>query len=83
MRFAKKDLFRVLLLADGSFVLDQTGKQGGRGAYLCKDIKCIFVASKSKGLERSFGLLAGNKNRNPMNDLETSIYKQLEMKLER
>ncbi len=51
---SKKEMMRVLKTAEGEFVLDATGKQNGRGAYLCFSKECFEKAVKSKGLERSF-----------------------------
>lgn len=50
----KKDLIRVLKTQEEEFVLDFTGKQNGRGAYICPSKECFSKAVKSKGLERSF-----------------------------
>lgn len=50
----KMDMMRVLKTPDGAFFLDVTGKQNGRGAYLCKNKDCFHKAVKTKGLERSF-----------------------------
>ena len=50
---AKKDLMRVVRTADGTLVLDLTGKQNGRGAYLCRDAACLSHALKTRALERA------------------------------
>lgn len=50
----KKDMMRVLKTADGSIVLDRTGRKNGRGAYLCMSGACLAKACRNKGLERSF-----------------------------
>lgn len=50
---AKKELVRVLKTPEDVIVLDVTGKQNGRGAYLCKNSDCLKMAEKSKGIERS------------------------------
>ena len=50
----KKEMIRVLRTSDDEFLLDATGKQNGRGAYLCFSKECFEKAVKSKGLERSF-----------------------------
>ena len=34
--------------------MDKTGRQNGRGAYICNDKECLIKARKNKGLERSF-----------------------------
>ena len=50
----KRGLLRVVRLPDGAGVaLDPTGKQSGRGAYLCPTLACIELAIKRKALERS------------------------------
>lgn len=50
----KKEMMRVLKTPEDEMVLDTTGKKNGRGAYLCKDMECLKMAKKNKGLERSF-----------------------------
>lgn len=49
----KKEMLRVLKTTEGQIVLDRTGKQNGRGAYLCQSEECLTKAFRSKGLERS------------------------------
>lgn len=49
----KKELMRVIKTSEGDILLDGTGKQNGRGAYICQDIDCFEKAIKNKGLERS------------------------------
>ena len=51
---SKKEMMRVLKTAENEIVLDVTGKQNGRGAYLCVSEECLKKARKNKGLERSF-----------------------------
>jgi len=50
----KRDLLRIVKTKDGEIFIDPTGKQNGRGAYICKDSKCFETLKKSKGLDRSF-----------------------------
>ncbi len=50
----KKEMMRVLKTAEGTIVLDVTGKKNGRGAYLCVSKEFLKKARKNKGLERSF-----------------------------
>ncbi|MCH4192310.1 MAG: YlxR family protein [Butyrivibrio sp.] len=50
----KKDMIRVIKTATGEILLDRTGRQNGRGAYICDDRDCLIKARKNKGLERSF-----------------------------
>lgn len=48
----KKDLVRVTLKDDGTLTVDPTGKLPGRGAYLCKDEKCIKTELKAHRISR-------------------------------
>lgn len=50
----KKDLIRIVKPKDEYIQVDLTGKKNGRGAYICKDEKCLNKAIKSKKLERVF-----------------------------
>ena len=50
----KKDLIRVIRTPEGDFLVDETGKKNGRGAYLCKKSQCYLTGMKKKGFERSF-----------------------------
>lgn len=49
----KKEMVRIVKTSDGNISLDKTGKQNGRGAYICNDTSCLNKAIKHKGLERS------------------------------
>lgn len=50
---SKKEMLRVLKTAEEAIVLDATGRQNGRGAYLCHSLACLQKARKNRGLERS------------------------------
>ncbi len=50
----KKGAVRVVRDKDGNISVDPTGKKSGRGAYICKDEKCLELAVKGKRLEHSF-----------------------------
>lgn len=49
----KSALVRVVRLADGGVVVDETGKRNGRGAYLCRRPACWAQALKRGGLARA------------------------------
>lgn len=49
----KREMIRVIRTPQEEILLDETGKQNGRGAYLCKAQECLEKALKRKGLERS------------------------------
>ena len=35
-------------------ITDENKKRFGRGAYICRNVECIRLAAKKKGLERHF-----------------------------
>ena len=51
-KYPKKELIRVVRTPDGNVVVDPTGKQNGRGAYVKKDKAIIEKARSSKILEK-------------------------------
>ena len=53
--FPKKELLRVVRTPEGDVVLDRTGKQNGRGAYMCRSTECLKKAKKSGRLSSSLG----------------------------
>ena len=48
----KKDLIRIVRLPNGQTVIDDTHKQNGRGAYMCKQEECLNKLIKSKRIDR-------------------------------
>lgn len=50
----KKDLIRIVKNKENQINIDKTGKQEGRGAYLCDDIQCLEKIIKSNKLEKIF-----------------------------
>ena len=49
----KKDLIRIVKNKENQICVDRTGKQEGRGAYLCDNIQCLEKVIRSKRLERA------------------------------
>ena len=52
-RFEKRELLRIVRTPDGKVIIDETGKQNGKGAYLKKDIDVINKAKKNKILDKA------------------------------
>lgn len=67
----KKELLRVLRTPEGEVMLDFTGKKSGRGAYICRDVKCLKKARKSRRIERSLGV-----------SIPEGVYDKMESELE-
>ena len=49
----KTELLRVVRSPEGEISLDFIGKKSGRGAYLCRDIKCLLRARKSRRIDKN------------------------------
>ena len=49
----KPGLFRVIKTSGKEILLDPVHKLNGRGAYICKNPKCIASAKQKRGLERA------------------------------
>ena len=49
----KAELLRVVRSPEGETSLDFTGKKSGRGAYICRDVKCLRRARKSVRIDRT------------------------------
>jgi uncharacterized protein len=56
---AKRGLVRLVRTADGAVVIDGTGKQAGRGAYLCAERPCWDGALKRNLVERALRVELG------------------------
>ncbi len=52
--FDKKELHRIVKAKDGTFLIDETGKSDGRGAYICSSPECAKKLFKAKLLDRVF-----------------------------
>ena len=49
----KIELLRVVRSPEGEISLDFKGKKSGRGAYLCRNLKCLRRARKSHRIDRN------------------------------
>ena len=43
----------IMTLSEDGIIIDLTGKQNGRGAYLCHNNVCLEHARKTKSIERA------------------------------
>lgn len=50
---SKRELIRIVRTPAGEVTVDLTGKQSGRGAYICPQTACLQKAVKGKRLERN------------------------------
>ena len=66
----KIELLRVVRSPEGEISLDFTGKKSGRGAYLCRDIKCLRRARKSRRIDKNLDF-----------SIPEEVYDQMEQEL--
>lgn len=66
----KKDLIRIVRTPLGEVMVDETGKQNGKGAYLKLEQSVIAKAQKSKILNRKLEI-----------EVPDSIYEELKRKV--
>lgn len=55
MMCEKKDLLRIVRTPEGIIVVDPTGKQNGRGAYIQKSEEALAIAKKKNSLGKALG----------------------------
>lgn len=67
----KKELVRVVRDKEGNVSLDLTGKKPGRGAYICKSVKCLKKARKAQRIEHALEVA-----------IEDSIYDEMEAQIQ-
>ena len=67
----KAELLRVVKSPEGEISLDFKGKKSGRGAYICRDLKCLRRARKSKRIDRNLDTV-----------IPESVYDAMEQELE-
>ena len=68
----KNELLRIVKNKDNIIKVDETGKQPGRGAYICYDMECLKKAQKSKKLEQALEM-----------KIEDETYEQIKNIIER
>lgn len=49
----KRDLTRIVATEEGLVVVDKSGKQAGRGAYLCEQLSCWDAAVDGSALKKA------------------------------
>lgn len=64
----KKELIRIVKSPEGELSVDLTGKKPGRGAYICKDIKCLESAIKSKRINRNLETVVNDEIYNKLKE---------------
>ncbi len=65
----KKELIRIVKNNQNIINIDKTGKQEGRGAYICNNVECLEKAIKSKRIERVFEMKISDEIYNNLKNL--------------
>ena len=68
-KYPKKELIRVVRTPEKTVIVDETGRQNGKGTYLKLSKEVILKAQKTKALERALEVT-----------IPDSIYEELERK---
>ena len=59
----KRELIRLVRNPDSSLEIDTSGRKAGRGAYICRELKCWESGLKGKRLERALRSCITQDNR--------------------
>lgn len=65
----KTELIRIVKSSQGDINIDKTGKQNGRGAYICNNIGCLEKVIKSKKLDKVFEMKLSDEIYNNLRNL--------------
>jgi len=57
---SKRELTRIVRMPDGTVDIDPTGKKPGRGAYLCKRVRCWEQALVKGTINRALNVAIGD-----------------------
>ena len=60
---AKRELIRLVRVSDGSVEVDTSGKEAGRGAYLCQEQECWEAGLQGGRLEHALRATLSGDNR--------------------
>jgi predicted RNA-binding protein YlxR (DUF448 family) len=64
----KRELVRLVRTPEGQLVVDKTGKQNGRGAYLCRQRSCWEAALKGRQLGKALKMELGEREQQVLRD---------------
>ena len=65
----KNELIRIVKNNKNEISIDKTGKQEGRGAYICNNIKCLEKVIKSNRLERTLDIKISEETYNNLKNI--------------
>ena len=65
---SKRELVRIVRTPEGPLVIDETGKQNGRGAYLCRQRSCWEAALNGRQLGKALNIEIGEREQQVLRD---------------
>jgi predicted RNA-binding protein YlxR (DUF448 family) len=65
---AKRELIRLVRTPEGALVVDETGRQNGRGAYLCRERTCWEAALRGNQIAKALKIEVGDRERQLLRD---------------
>ncbi|MAF86013.1 MAG: hypothetical protein CL875_06030 [Dehalococcoidales bacterium] len=73
---AKRELIRLVRIAEGRVEVDSSGKEAGRGTYLCPTPECWEVGLKSSRIEYALRATLIPENREQLIKHGKTFYKE-------
>ena len=73
---AKRELIRLVRIAEGRVEVDSSGKKAGRGTYLCPTPECWEVGLKSGRVEYALQATLAPENREQLIRHGKTFYKE-------
>jgi predicted RNA-binding protein YlxR (DUF448 family) len=69
----KREMIRVVRTPEGQLVVDETGKQNGRGAYLCRQKSCWEAALKGNQLSKALKMDIGEEEKQVLREYTDTL----------
>ena len=76
----KGDLIRVVKTSDGKIFVDNSQKQDGRGAYICKNGECLEKLNKNKAFNRAFKMPVSEEIYQSLINLKENWWQRIRIK---
>jgi predicted RNA-binding protein YlxR (DUF448 family) len=70
---AKRELVRIVRTPEGTLVVDETGRQNGRGAYLCRDRACWESVLRGTQVAKALKIEIGDAERRLLREYMDSL----------
>ena len=75
---SKREMVRLVRTPEGELVIDETGKQNGRGAYLCRQPSCWNAALAGQQLGKSLKMEIREHEKQVLREFERELAREFE-----